>query len=117
MTNDLVPFDLALEIADSKGETLATGRHAKTLLKKFDLRIVLISMDNAAVIKKHNADGARSRYLIRLTVIGKAHDLSSGNVLALGASIKHELQALEESALLFTVSWPDKLGQGTELAA
>jgi quercetin dioxygenase-like cupin family protein len=57
MTNDLVPFDLALEIADSKGETLATGRHAKTLLKKFDLRIVLISMDNAAVIKKHNADG------------------------------------------------------------
>jgi hypothetical protein len=55
--------------------------------------------------------------LIRLTVIGKAHDLSSGNVLALGASIKHELQALEESALLFTVSLPDKLGQGTELAA
>lgn len=38
---------------------------------------------------------------------GTAHDLSPSNVLALGASIKHEVEALEESAFLLTVSWLD----------
>jgi len=31
----------------------------------------------------------------------------AGNVLTLGASIKHEVEALEECASLLTVSWTD----------
>jgi quercetin dioxygenase-like cupin family protein len=112
MTKDLVQFDLEQEVAESeRKKPWRSGHYAKTLLKKSDLRIVLISMEKAAKIKDHHADGTISvqvlNGLIRFTVQGKAHDLSRGNVLALGASIKHEVDALEESAFLLTVSWPD----------
>jgi quercetin dioxygenase-like cupin family protein len=112
MTKDLAQFDVAQEIADSEGKKpWKSGHYAKTLFKKSDLRIVLISMEKTAMIKDHHADGTISvqvlNGLIRFTVQGSAHDLSPGNVLALGASIRHEVEALEDSAFLLTVSWPD----------
>ncbi len=112
MTKDLVQFDVAQEIADSeRKKPWESGHYAKTLFKKSDLRIVLISMEKAARIKDHHADGTISVQVlngaIRFTVQGNAHDLSPGNVLALGASIKHQVEALEDSAFLLTVSWPD----------
>ena len=112
MTEDLTQFDVAQEIADSeRKKPWESGHYAKTLFKKSDLRIVLISMEKAATIKNHHADGTISvqviNGLIRFTVQGNAHDLSPGNVLALGASIKHQVEALEDSAFLLTVSWPD----------
>ena len=112
MIKDLAQFDVAQEIADSeRKKPWESGHYAKTLFKKSDLRIVLISMEKAARIKDHHADGTISVHVlkgsIRFTVQGNAHDLSPGNVLALGASIKHQVEALEESAFLLTVSWPD----------
>lgn len=112
MTKDLAQFDVAQEIADSEHKKpWQSGQYAKTLLKKSDLRIVLISMEKAAKMKDHHADGTISiqvlNGLIRFTAQGNAHDLSPGNVLALGASIKHQVEALEDSAFLLTVSWPD----------
>ena len=107
MTKDLVRFDLAQEIADSeRRKPRPAGHYAKT-----DLRIVLISMEKAAKIQDHHADGTISvqvlNGLIRLAVQNDSHDLSPGNVVALGASIKHQVHALEESVFLLTVSWPD----------
>ena len=43
----------------------------------------------------------------RLTVEGKAYELKTGGVLTLGASIRHEVEALEDTAFLLTISWPD----------
>jgi quercetin dioxygenase-like cupin family protein len=40
-------------------------------------------------------------------VEGKAYELKTGGVLTLGASIKHEVEALEDAAFLLTISWPD----------
>jgi hypothetical protein len=57
MTEDPVQFDLAQEITDSeRKKPWQSGHYAKTLLKKSDLRIVLISMEKAAKIKDHHAD-------------------------------------------------------------
>jgi quercetin dioxygenase-like cupin family protein len=112
MIKDLVQFDVAQEIADSEQKKpWESGHYAKTLFKKSDLRIVLISLEKSAKIKDHHADGTISVQVlkgsIRFTAQGNAHDLTLGNVLALSASIKHEVEALEESAFLLTVSWPD----------
>jgi len=67
-------------------------------------------MEKAAKIQDHHADGTISvqvlNGLIRLAVQDDSHDLSPGNVVALGASIKHQVHALEESVFLLTVSWP-----------
>ena len=112
MLKDLVQFDLAQEMAESeRKKPWESGHYAKTLLKKSDVRIVLISMERGARINEHHADGTISVHVlkgsIRFTERGKAHDLRLGNVLVLGASIKHEVEAVEESAFLLTVSWPD----------
>ena len=112
MLKDLAQFDLAQEMADSEyKKPWQAGHYAKTLFKKSDFRVVLISMETAARLKEHHADGAISVQVlkgsIRFTTQGESHDLWSGNVLMLGASIKHEVEALEESVFLLTIAWPD----------
>ena len=111
MIDRLAQFDLHQEIADSdQKKPWQSGHFAKTLFKKHDLRVVLITMENAAKMKEHHADGTISVQVlkgqIRFSVHGKPHDLKSGNLLTLSASIKHEVEALEDSAFLLTISWP-----------
>jgi|ERR1700722_9617773 len=111
MIDRLAQFDLHQEIADSEQKKpWQSGHFAKTLFKKHDLRVVLITMENAAKMKEHHADGTISVHVlkgqIRFSVHGKPHDLKLGNLLTLGASIKHEVEALEDSAFLLTISWP-----------
>ena len=49
MIKDLAQFDVAQEIADSeRKKPWESGDYAKTLFKKSDLRIVLISMEKAS---------------------------------------------------------------------
>jgi quercetin dioxygenase-like cupin family protein len=118
MIDRMAQFDLLKEIADSEQHRpWQAGHNAKTLFKKHDFRVVLMTMDAAAHIKEHHADGTISVHVlkghIRLTVQGKPHDLRAGNLFTLAASIRHQVEAVEESAFLLTISWPS----AEELAA
>jgi len=109
---DVAQFDLSQEMADSEWKKpWQAGHYAKTLFKRSDFRVVLISMESDARLKEHHADGAISVQVlkgsIRFTTQGESHDLWPGNILMLGASIKHEVEALEDSAFLLTIAWPD----------
>ena len=111
MTADLAQFDLLHEIAEAeKQKPWASGIRSRTLFKKQDFRVVLISMEGAAQIKEHHADGTSSVYVlkgrIRYTTQGQVYDLRAGSLLTLGASIKHSVEAMEESGFLLTISWP-----------
>jgi hypothetical protein len=61
-------------------------------------------------LKEHHADGTISIQVlkgsIRFTAQGDDHSLRVNGVLMLGPSIKHKVEALEESALLLTIAWP-----------
>ena len=111
MADTLVQFDLTKEIAESEQKKpWQSGHFAKTLLKKHDLRVVLISMEKSAILKEHHADGTISVQVLKgqilFTTQGHAHDLKAGSLLSLEASIKHEVEALQDSAFLLTISWP-----------
>jgi quercetin dioxygenase-like cupin family protein len=111
MIDHIAQFDLAREIADSESKKpWQSGHNARTLFKKHDFRVVLITMEAAAKMKEHHADGTLSVQVlkgqIRFTTRGKPHDLPVGSLFTLGASIKHEVEALEDSAFLLTISWP-----------
>jgi quercetin dioxygenase-like cupin family protein len=111
MIADLAHFDLLREItASEQCKPWASGIHARTLCKKQDFRVVLISMEAAAQMKEHHIDGTSSVQVlnghIRYSTQGQVYDLRTGNLLTLGASIKHELKAMEESVFLLTISWP-----------
>jgi quercetin dioxygenase-like cupin family protein len=43
---------------------------------------------------------------IRYSTGGQSYDLQTGSLITLGASIAHEVESLDESAFLLTISWP-----------
>lgn len=104
-------FDLQRELAEcTQKKPWPSGIHSKLLFKKPDFRCVLIAMEPSAQMKEHHADGTISVQVLkgrlRLGAEGNQHELATGNLLTLGASIKHDVQALEDSAFLLTISWP-----------
>jgi quercetin dioxygenase-like cupin family protein len=110
MTGDFAEFDLLREIADSEGKKpWSAGIHARVLTKKPDFRVVLISMETAARLKEHRVDGTSSLQVlkghIRYSTGGQAYDLQAGSLITLAASIAHEVESLDESAFLLTISW------------
>jgi quercetin dioxygenase-like cupin family protein len=118
MVDRMAQFDLNQEIADAASKKpWQAGHHAKTLFKKHDFRVVLISMESGAHMKEHHADGTISVQVlkgnIRKNVGGKPHDLAAGNLFTLGASIRHDIEALDDAAFLLSISWPS----AEELAA
>lgn len=111
MIADLAHFDLPQEIAESeKRKPWPSGIYARTLYKKSDFRLVLISMEASAEMREHHVDGTSSVQVlkghIRYSTQGQVYELRAGGLLTLGASIKHEVEAMEESEFLLTISWP-----------
>ncbi len=111
MLKNLATFDLAREMAESEGKKpWPMGHFARMLFKKSDFRMVLISMQKGSVMKEHHADGTISVQVlkgsIRFSAEGEAHRLQVNSILTLGASIKHEVEALEDAAFLLTIAWP-----------
>ncbi len=115
MTADLAQFDLAHEKAWFEHQKPWPKEiHAKTLFKKKDFRVVLICMEATARIEEHHADGTSSVQVLKGTLryktLGQIYELQTGSLLTLGASIKHDLEAVVESGFLRTISWPDNQG-------
>jgi quercetin dioxygenase-like cupin family protein len=111
MIDKLAQFDLLKEIAESEQKKpWQSGHNARTLFKKHDFRIVLITMEAAARMKEHHADGTISiqglKGHIRVTVHGKSHDIQVGSLFTLAASIRHDVEAIDDAAFLLTISWP-----------
>jgi len=111
MVDKIAQFDLPKEMADSEQKKpWPSGIYAKTLFKKHDLRVVLISMQNTAHMKEHHADGTLSIQVLkgqlRISINGKSHDLPTGTLFTLGHSIRHDVEANGDSAFLLTISWP-----------
>ena len=118
MVDKMAQFDLRKEMDDSeKKKPWPSGLYSRTLFKKHDLRIVLISMQDAAHMKEHHADGTISIQVIkgqlRVSVNGKPHNLPTGTLFTLGHSIRHDVEAKGDSVFLLTISWPS----AEELAA
>lgn len=112
VVEDLAQFDLNQEISECEHKKpWQSGTFARTLFKKTDFRIVLILMEPSARMNEHHADGTLSVHVLKgriaFGVDGSRQELSAGNLLTLAASIKHDVEALEDSAFLLTISWPN----------
>jgi quercetin dioxygenase-like cupin family protein len=107
----LAKFDLQRELAEcQQKKPWPSGIHSRTLFKKDDFRCVLIALEPSAQMKAHHADGTISVQVLkgrlRFGADGSEHELAAGSLLTLAASIKHDVEALEDSAFLLTISWP-----------
>ena len=111
MVDKMAQFNLNEELNEAeRRQPGPAGLYSKTLFKKHDFRVVLISMQNSAHMKEHHADGTISIQVIRghlrVSVNGRPHDVPAGSLFTLGASIRHNVDAIGDSAFLLTISWP-----------
>ncbi|MGC1583683.1 MAG: hypothetical protein WA766_19545 [Candidatus Acidiferrales bacterium] len=110
----MLSFDLNAEIEQlRKEDAWQGGRNSKTLVKHSDFRVVLTVLKSGARLHEHSAAGRISVQTvaghIRMHIEGKFFDLSAGHLLALERAIVHDVEALEDSAFLLTIAWPNEV--------
>jgi quercetin dioxygenase-like cupin family protein len=104
-------LDLAAEIeALHREPAWQTGISRKALIKYPDFRLTLIALKDKSRIEEHHNPGRISVHTvaghIRMHAAGKSFDLSQGRVLILDRAVRHDVEALEESAFLLTIAPP-----------
>jgi quercetin dioxygenase-like cupin family protein len=104
-------FDLATEIEGLRREpAYERGRNAKTIAKFADFRIVLTALKAGTRINEHHSAGRISVQTvtghIRMRALDREFDLPRGCVLVLDRGVQHDVEALQDSAFLLTVAWP-----------
>jgi len=108
----MLSFDLNAEIEGLRKENAwQGGRDSKTLVKHADFRVVLTVLKAGARLSEHKAAGRISVQAvvghIQMHVEGNVFDLPAGHLLALERAIPHDVEALEDSAFLLTIAWPE----------
>lgn len=118
LESPILSFDLKAEVEKLRGENVwQGGRNSKTLVKHPDFRVVLVVLKSMAILHEHKAAGRISVQTvagrIRMHVQDKVIDLPAGHMLALERALPHDVEALEDSAFLLTIAWPEEATSAT----
>ena len=113
LANPVIQSNIGQEIEKLKNASAwqqGVGRSSETLVKYAGLRIVLVVMKAQSRMNQHHADGPISLQAIegklRLHLPEERKlEVEPGGILALEAGLKHDVEALVESAFLLTIAW------------
>jgi quercetin dioxygenase-like cupin family protein len=110
LSGPFLEVDLVREVEELHREPgWESGQNAKTLVKYDDLRIVLTALKPRKKVPGHQANGRLSIQAISGHVLlradGRTFDLIPGRVVTFDRGVVHELEAIEESAVLQTIAW------------
>jgi quercetin dioxygenase-like cupin family protein len=103
-------FNLADELETLRAEPAwqTSDRNARTLSKKPHLRVVLMALKSGARLDKHEAPGAITIHALagrlRVRLASETVELATGEILTVDGGLTHDLEALDESAILLTVA-------------
>lgn len=89
-----------------------SGRSSETLVKYKEFRIVLVRMKHGSYMSHHRAEGPISIQAIQGKIRvhlpeDRLEDLNPGDLLTLERCLEHDVEALDESAFLLTIAWPE----------
>lgn len=115
MSEGLLELNLAEEIARLwAGEAVRVGRASTTLVKRSDLRILLMVVKAGSRVAEHKASGSVSIHTlqghmrVRVSREGQVEllDMPAGRVVVLDADVPHDVEAVADTAFLLTIAWP-----------
>ncbi|HET8723328.1 MAG TPA: hypothetical protein VFM53_03925 [Anaeromyxobacteraceae bacterium] len=112
LRDPLAHFDLPAAERDLRQEVAlgVEGHSAVTLAKYPDLRVVLIALRRGARRVEARTDARVTLHALRgnleVQFPDGALDLPAGHLVALDREVGFRLEALTESAVLLTLSWP-----------
>ena len=113
MAGAYLEIDLSMELEQLHREPeWRRGHNAKTLVKYDDFRLVLTALEAKARTPVHRTDGRISIQTVQGHIVvraeGRTFDLPSGRLLVLDRGLPHDVEALEDSAFLLTIAWPQQ---------
>jgi quercetin dioxygenase-like cupin family protein len=112
MSTAFIELDLPAEMSRLREESAwSTGQNARTLIKYDTLRVVLVALKAGKSLAEHRTEGRISVHVlsghVEIKAAGRTFNLHAGGLLALDRNLPHDVRALQESAVLLTVAWPD----------
>lgn len=89
-----------------------SGRSSETLVKYEEFRIVLVRMKTGSYMSHHRTEGPISIQALKGKIRvhlpeDRMEDLKPGDLMTLERCLEHDVEALEESAFLLTIAWPE----------
>ncbi len=109
MAAPYLEFDIARELDQLHREAgWKSGQNARTLAKYDGLRLVLIALKAGSKIPQHQAEGHVAIHSvaghIQVRAQGRTFELRAGGLLTLDQGVPHDVEAIEESAVLLTIA-------------
>lgn len=108
----LVQVDLMTTLGELRDEEpwQVRGHNARTLIKFPDLRVVIVAMRPGSRLHEHRTAARITIQVlvghIRLHVDGNVVELRFGDLLSLDRGLPHDVEAIDESAFLLTLTSP-----------
>jgi quercetin dioxygenase-like cupin family protein len=111
LSGPFLECDLAREVEELHREPeWESGQNAKTLVKYGDFRVVLTTLKAHRKVPLHQTDGRVSIQGLSghalLRAEGRTFDLTPGRIVTFDRGVVHELEAIDECAVLQTIAWP-----------
>ena len=109
-------FRLADEVRELRQDLsrASAGRSGKTLAKAGGLRVTLVVLDAGVTLDPEAAAGGASLQVLegrlRVQIEGDEWELAPGDLVALSHNLREPVRAIERSAFLVTVAWPEGAG-------
>lgn len=110
LAEPMMLFELDRLVRELRGDEsyVRSGRLGRTLARSGRLRLVLVALKAGVEVGTHHADSPMTIQLsegrLGFTIRGKPFELDAGQVLFFGPGDAHDIRALEDSALLLTIS-------------
>jgi quercetin dioxygenase-like cupin family protein len=110
LTEPMMVFELEPQLQELRGDESyrRSGRLGRTLARSGRLRLVLVALNRGVEVGTHQADSPMTIHVLEgrigFRLGGRDHELRSGQVLFFEPGEAHDIRALEECALLLTLS-------------
>jgi quercetin dioxygenase-like cupin family protein len=110
LTEPMMIFDLEPQLRELRDDESyrRSGRLGRTLARSGRLRLVLVALNAGVEVGTHQADSPMTIQLLQgrigFRIEGDNHELRAGQVVFFEAGEAHDIRALDESALLLTIS-------------
>ena len=106
----ITKVDLEREVRVLRSHPRRDGRTGKTLARGLNARIVLTVLDRGSRVAEHHAKEATTIHVLDgrviVALLAASFDLSAGELLTVDRDTPHAIVAVEDSALVLTISRP-----------
>lgn len=97
-----------VELSGGGEGPLPGGRRARTLIKNGLIRATLVTVAAGAEIPEHQADGPITvqplQGRLQFSAAGNTHEIGPGQLLSLGAGVRHAVASASGATFLLTVA-------------